>query len=619
DAEWSKLDTKLRKKLLDSSVLTNNQKIKFKEQINQLKNFDSNHKIKNKIDEINLEITGHRTELDLLATKDSLKAERIQWVEDKETLQSELNNHPVEYYSNDFPLRVDGPHQMFAGGLVQGVKDSEKFRRWISQNAIIVNDSHPAMENYTLDYNTGNLSYIKSMNKLRIHLNGNYSNPTGGFVGLNYPDAGVYYHRLFGYISGNKWTVEPQSGRVNTQGQGPFTTFTYQWGGDRSIGNFFVESIKVCNYYINSLNQQIKSITNERIKLENEIISKEKAISALETLGLETERKNFLAYWNNPEALNVKTVTTNIISPDVDPLADLLINLSGNESGSVDYKTYFFDFLGDAFYNQEGQSLKEFTESLAYDPREVLAVVPHFDKSGKISKEVANAIANPKPSDLSKPELPIIKFAETYQIEIKWSGYGLGELSHTFNLFPGETKELVIEKATKSTTKRSASTTTSSVSTSKASKSFEENMKNEFSDQQKTSLEETEKSTDISKNTNTISDVDSKQNGFNINLAKPSVTSLFGETQSGGPSLGLNKTNKSTKSKSNVLEKSHTAETQKANNQSSEILKKNVKNTIEKVASETSSENKLEVSTSSSFDYEESETNKEVIKIENPN
>ncbi|WP_420319005.1 hypothetical protein [Ekhidna sp.] len=608
DQEWGKLETKLRKKLLDSSVLTNNQKIKFEEQINQLKDFAGNLRIQSKITAITSELGSLRGQISALGSTTSLQTEKNAWQADKTLLIDEMLKHPTDYYANDFPDQLNGHTYP---GNIKGIADSMKFVNWLNLNATKTGVEHPAYVNYN-DLRWSPNKYTKKLSQLQIIV-GRANNGLTYFAGLYYPDAEVFYHRYFTSTSQNKWQVDPISGRINRQGEGPYTIFTYGWGGDRNIGNFFRDAVEVCNYYMASKSQQIAHIVSETGKLNNEIQVKESAKSALNELGLQSERKTFLSYWNNPEALNVKNVTTNIINPDVDPLADLLINLSGDENNAIDYKTYFFDFQSDGFYNQEGQSLKEFTESSAYDSREILAVVPDFDKSGNISKEIVSAITNPKPSASTHITLPIIKFAETYQIEITWNGYGMGELSHSFNLFPGESKELIIEKSTKKNIKTDESTTTSSVSASKSSSSFEENIKDEFSDTQKESTIDETKKKDITKNSNTSNETEIEDSGFNLGLSSLPGLKILG----GG--AGYDNRDKDTNTRSSVFEKSQNTETQKATNQSSEVLKKNITNIIDKVASETSQENKLEITSSTSYELEETSSRKEVIKIENPN
>src|SRR6185436_7243645 len=107
---------------------------------------------------------------------------------------------------------------------------------------------------------------------------------------------------------------------------------------------------------------------------------------------------------------------------------------------------------------------------------------------GCTSNEVLRIVRNPQRSP-NKAALPTIKFVESYCVEIGWQGYGLGELSHSFNLFPGETKELVVEKSTKLSTKLSETRSSEESTSTHISSSFEDNLQSEFSSAEKASWE----------------------------------------------------------------------------------------------------------------------------------
>src|SRR6202008_3367378 len=110
----------------------------------------------------------------------------------------------------------------------------------------------------------------------------------------------------------------------------------------------------------------------------------------------------------------------------------------------------------------------------------VICVFPVFDSIGGMSDEMVKTVRNPKLSEKAAA-LPTIQFVESYRIEVGWLGYGLGELSHSFNLFPGEAKELVVEKSTKLSTKLSRTSTSEESQSTQITSSFEDNLQNEFS------------------------------------------------------------------------------------------------------------------------------------------
>src|SRR5947207_6408368 len=120
------------------------------------------------------------------------------------------------------------------------------------------------------------------------------------------------------------------------------------------------------------------------------------------------------------------------------------------------------------------------TRSANSNAQDIICVFPVFDSLGNISNEMVKAVRNPFRS-VKTPSLPTIKFVESYRVEVGWLGYGLGELSHSFNLFPGESKELVIEKTTKLSTKISETNSSEQNTSTHLTSSFEDNLQNELS------------------------------------------------------------------------------------------------------------------------------------------
>ncbi len=591
DAVWkSKIIEKLDEKLLDTGLLSEDKKARYLDSAEKLSTID--------VSEIPLKINDLKADQEKLSLKksstDDIENEIADWKADRDTLLNESYNHPSEFYEDEFepfPQDENPP---------SGEAKMTKFRNWLYQDASPDNNSpHPGMPqtwlNNKFDFNENMLNISmgsKTLNKLKIDIGHIYNLDPRYIVGF-----GLNYHNTgFGYLMAHKKYSyrDPDKGYY----------YGYAWHGNRNLGEFFKTGINICNYYIGTLEEELLFITNENTKIQLEINLIQKEIERLENSGLEDLRKEFLAYWNNPEALDTVSYDTNTVSPDVDPLADLLMNLPGEPT---DYKTSYFQFIANGFYDQNGQSLLSYGKTAAEAYGKHLVVLPSMDKNGKISEEIVTAIENPRKAQI-RPNLPKIKFVETYQLEIVWKGYSLGELSHSLNLFPGETKEVVIEKTTNLQIKTSESTTDESSTSSKTTSSFEDNLKTEFSESEKASSEETIKTEDTitSSNTTAKTDSDTKQFKFSIPLG-------------GIGKLGASIDSKSTDTRNTAFNTSQKDETQTATQQSSEILKKNVHNVIDKVATETSINNRVEVTSSTSREFTETSGRKETLTIENPN
>ncbi|MCH8903151.1 MAG: YegP family protein [Bacteroidetes bacterium] len=400
----------------------------------------------------------------------------------------------------------------------------------------------------------------------------------------------------------------------------------------KNQGDFFQYAIKSCRDFVyTELPRMIKEEHEKLNELETKSAVYQLKIKEIEENGIAKERLKFLEYWKK---MGDDSYTTKVIYPHNDPLGDFLVSSNGEEEESST-TAYIFRPTADGFFNQFGQSLSDFMKNP--EPDKVL-VLPVIDKEGNVSEEVLQVVKNPSPSRKSA-ELPVIKFVETYVTNIGWKGYCLGELSHSFNLFPGETKELTIEKHTKITKKLSSSTNNQKSTDEEISSSFEDNLQNEFSDTDKSSRsdsfsenndrDESDSTeiddsidTDVNETVNTVKKFD-----WNVK-AKVSANWGLGKASISGGSGGSTNTNSTTtdntkthwnKSTDHALKTSRKTEGKRMSDQSKDIFKKNVQNAIKKVANKTSVNNKLEVTSSSSEEYTEDVSNKELIKIENPN
>ena len=146
---------------------------------------------------------------------------------------------------------------------------------------------------------------------------------------------------------------------------------------------------------------------------------------------------------------------------------------------------YVLQLTGEGWATQDGLPLQEMLKIIDANGNQekIVVVCPKFDKQGKPIFGVYQAISNPHINRKSLKPLPEISFIENYETAIRWDGYCLGELSYSVNMFPGETKELVVEKATQKTIKSSTKSDRSDASTSKDTSSFEDSLQDELNRQ----------------------------------------------------------------------------------------------------------------------------------------
>lgn len=428
-----------------------------------------------------------------------------------------------------------------------------------------------------------------------------------------------FYHRLessytrLDYITGWGWTLNNPDWYYEGKLMAPNPDSRNEFGTTQDINLFFKAAAQICDHFIAKAQVKLESARQRVREIENKISAFRNGHADLMKNGLSRERRKFIEKWNDPATNLTAAVSTKVHYPDEDPLAEFLASISGNnEENAKAIETYFFSPTPDGFYNQNGLSLQEFMKNRnsGKPMQDVICVFPVFDSPGHISTEMVKAVKNPV-SSTKIPSLPTIKFVESYRVEVGWLGYGLGELSHSFNLFPGETKELVIEKTTKLFTKVSETKSSEEDTSTHLTSSFEDNLQNEFSVGEKSAEESSFMNKNDSAQSASIEETSSLD--FSASMSASGGIGIV----SGKAEMGM-KAGSSSK-RNSAFSASQSAEQKRASNQSKDILSKNVSNAVRKVASETSQNNKLSFSAVSSHEYEESTSNREIIKLQNPN
>jgi hypothetical protein len=430
---------------------------------------------------------------------------------------------------------------------------------------------------------------------------------------------------------GNYWDpyFYPIVGRRLVTGKSISKSEVNTFNSSQNLVSFFDFAVQVCDYFLSQLFIRLESAGDKLNELEVQLGMHKGKLLDLEMNGLGNERVKFLKKWNDPATNMTAAIATTVHYPDEDPMAEFLSSVSGHGNESTNpVDTYFFAPTPDGFYNQNGLSLQEFMKTrpaksaLQTAQRDVICVFPVFDSTGNISTEMVKSVKNPERST-KDPTLPTIKFVETYRIEVGWLGYGLGELSHSFNLFPGESKELVVEKSTKLSTKLSQTSASETETATHLTSSFEDNLQNEFSVGEKAAQDSSSTTKKDASQSNSAEDTSSSEStstsAANVQASVSGGMFGFSASVSAGASSGSSAKSSSSSKRNSALAASQSAEEKKGSNQSKDVLSKDVSNAVRKVASDTSQNNKLSFTAVSSREYEESTSNRETIKLQNPN
>ncbi len=423
----------------------------------------------------------------------------------------------------------------------------------------------------------------------------------------------------------------------------------YDMHKDAEIRNFFAVGMSICDHHINVLlPQEEAKLAGQVAVLSNTSVGLTHQRQDLVDNGLHQARLQFLDAWNRSDVIESQIDAERVVDPNADPLMDLLAEIEGEGDLA---KVYTVEFDGDGYTTNEGQPILDFVESASSLPHVVVLLLPVFDRLGRVQPEVQNAVVNPARST-RLAQLPSIAFVETYRTDIVWKGFCLGELSRSVNLFPGEEKELVIEKRTRLAEKMSTKEERSTVTRRKMTASFEERLEDAFTEKNRNASKSSLKEIDGRKQTvgRVLTDEHRKTDSLsvamdltgNISKSKEETASYEnidqgdggdkettkydgkrGKSRSLGAQVGwkagseTSDINKDVKSDALTITRHQTS--QKSNEESKETVKKSIANRLRKVASEASAENKVSFSMLSVTDYEETNAEKETVQLSNPN
>ncbi|GCC53394.1 hypothetical protein SanaruYs_36370 [Chryseotalea sanaruensis] len=629
DTFWNELEKNLRQELYGNNVIKESAKKLYESESFQMSSAKNCWVISEKIEIINKELD--ELTLKLKPHNDACKqtSDRVKrWTETLKMIQAQVNYYKP-YDPNDYPITSTTSSK-------NALDEWEKFGKWLTS---FPTEPHNTPENKLNNiegwYNTAKIETTNIIGGLpldppQIHLLGELKIITvrKTFTKLppispsqpSYYNSVIHYYfhpgdRTLGASNGsgarfafNILYYDTPSFNLKITGAP-----SYQLGSPREM---LGKLSQMCGEYLAAQNLHLSNITTYIQKLQLEIDAKNNLLTTLQRDVLTHERKKFLQFWNDPYNDKVRNLHFEAILPDVDPLADLLVKLESDKEKAP--KTYYFNPTENGYTNQYGQSLPDFVKSKYLSLENSLSLFPIMEPDGNFSQELIKVVKNPKRSE-AKAGLPIIKFIETYKITIGWQGYGLGELSHSVNLFPGESKELVVEKKTRLTTKQEESKKQGTETKQNLSSSFEDNLSDTFSEENKSDNKTEAKTKTDHSNTSSSDYTQNTESSSTLNWNIEAKVGWGWGSVSGGASGNQNTKSSSSTNNKKAFSVAQNNEGLKASNQSKDVLRKNVSNSIKKVANETSVNNKVEFTASSSQEFQSELSNKEIIKLENPN
>lgn len=228
--------------------------------------------------------------------------------------------------------------------------------------------------------------------------------------------------------------------------------------------------------------------------------------------------------------------------------------------------------------------------------------------------DVLIAILEPK-IDFRLISSPVVKFVEEHAIEIGWAGFCLAEIIKSFNLSPGEQREIKITKRNRSQASTSFSRTNLHDLTNSSSSSFEDSVRQELSNEKKIANQR-EKSRLTKKQDDRINESDSLRRKERKKSGKISGSYAgFG----GSASVSDTKTTQDTSKKTDAISLTNELTESSKSSESIAQTSKNIRESISRVAQETSEQNRIEISESASSSFESENSQSEMIQLTNPN
>ena len=363
----------------------------------------------------------------------------------------------------------------------------------------------------------------------------------------------------------------------------------------------------------------------------------DKALENIQKYALTKARLQFLIKWKSPGRFGGYMKISNPIMPDTDPWVEFVDQLKAQDGAkepgkynpmSRKVKIDHFSFSRNGYYTQDGLSMQAYLQFIAGDDRSKamrVAIFPVLDREGSTIPNLRRAVINPERSFETNPikTLPRVRFIEQNKTTIIWDGMCLGELSHTENLTPGESKTITIEKQTRLKEKLSSSFENEIVASTKDTVSFEEKLSQEVNNEEtseeeimreseeKQEKERKEKDTKLAESKDSTTSTVTAEAGANYGAASGKVSGSKTNTSS---SL-----NRQTQENENAVKDSKKLTERKSSKQGKKSQQKNLSEKINKTASETSKTNKTSVKKTSEQESESMDKRLETIEISNQN
>ena len=409
----------------------------------------------------------------------------------------------------------------------------------------------------------------------------------------------------------------------------------------RVFYDFFESCQTFCDLMSKWSAEEKDRLTKEEIVYAKQKEVNEETLEHIQKYALTKARFQFLLKWKSPGRFGGYRKIANAILPDTDPWVEFVNQLKPQDGikapgkynpMSRKVKIDHFSFLRNGYYTQDGLSMHAYLKFIAGDDRSKamrVAIFPVLDREGSAIPNLRRAVINPERSFEPNPikTLARVNFIEQQRISINWDGMCLGELSHTENLMPGESKTITIEKQTRFKEKLSSSFENEVIASTKDTVSFEEKLSQEVNNEEtseeeimreseeKQEREQKERDTRLGESTDSSTTTVKAR----IEGSKKFKTGMLSGSVSGSKTNKIENLNRHTQENENAVKDSKKLTEKNSSKQGRKSQQKNLSERIGKTASETSNTNKTSVKKTSEQESESMDKRLETIEISNQN
>ncbi len=190
-------------------------------------------------------------------------------------------------------------------------------------------------------------------------------------------------------------------------------------------------------------------------------------------------------YWKTnyrsevPDPTKVQTEIKLTSAQDVSETIRSIVSPESSVDENIEKDVREYKLIEDTFVDQYGVTLQDHVIRLTESPLKTVTNILVIPIYGEEDYKPDRMLVIKDPVFSGKQMHPLsVQFHEKYTMDIRWNGIGLGEFSHSVNLFPGEERELKIVTSKK----RSWETVSKSKSSSKATSASESTMASKRND-----------------------------------------------------------------------------------------------------------------------------------------